>query len=145
MKIATGLTLIAIGAILTFAVTTSPSFLNLQITGVVLMLVGVAGLFIPRRGYGWLRRQMVVRKTTRGPVVTGVQETRYPPYIMLNPGATPDDSLQPGIPEEVVEEPVSNPPTVPDLAAEERRAERRSSAERPPPAGTEIVDEYLEE
>ena len=61
MRTATGLALVAIGAILAFAVTTSPSFLNLQVAGWILILTGVAGLFIPRRGYGWMRRVVVRR------------------------------------------------------------------------------------
>ena len=44
MRTASCLTLIAIGAIFTFAVTAHPSFLNLQIAGVVIMATGVAGL-----------------------------------------------------------------------------------------------------
>ena len=47
MRTATGLALVAIGAILAFAVTTSPSFLNLQVAGWILILTGVAGLFVP--------------------------------------------------------------------------------------------------
>jgi hypothetical protein len=62
MRTATGLALIAIGAILAFAVTTSPSFLNLQVVGWILILTGVAGMVVPRRGYGWLRRRVVVRR-----------------------------------------------------------------------------------
>jgi len=61
MRAATGLALVAIGAILAFAVTTSPSFLNLQVAGWILILTGVAGLFVPRRGYGWMRRVVVRR------------------------------------------------------------------------------------
>jgi|SRR6266480_4755758 len=68
MRTATGLALVAIGAILAFAVTTSPSFLNLQVAGWILILTGVAGLFVPRRGYGWMRR--VVRRP-RGEAVEG--------------------------------------------------------------------------
>jgi hypothetical protein len=62
MRTAPGLALIAIGAILAFAVTSSPSFLNLQIAGWVIMLTGVAGIVVPRRGYGWMRWQVVVRR-----------------------------------------------------------------------------------
>src|SRR4029077_13331972 len=62
MRTATGLALIAIGAILAFAVTTSPSFLNLQVVGWILILTGVAGMVVPRRGYVWLRRRVVVRR-----------------------------------------------------------------------------------
>ena len=139
MKTASSLTLLAIGAILTFAVTAHPRFLNLQVTGVVLMAVGVAGFFMPRRGYGWLRRRMVVRRSSRRPLVSQVEETRYPPYIMLNPGASADDSLQPGIP---VEQTVENIPTIPE---NNPRAERRAPADPSRAADSEVVDEYLEE
>jgi hypothetical protein len=71
MRTATGLALVAIGAILAFAVTAHPSFLNLQVAGWVIMLTGVAGLAIPRRGYGWLRRRVVVRRPRAAPAITG--------------------------------------------------------------------------
>jgi hypothetical protein len=66
MRTASGLALAAIGAILAFAVTASPSFLNLQVTGWVIMLTGIVGIVVPRRGYGWLRRRVVVRRPSRG-------------------------------------------------------------------------------
>ena len=61
MKSATSLTLLAIGAVFAFAVTAHPSFLNLQVLGWVLMLTGITGLVVPRRGKGWLRRSVVVK------------------------------------------------------------------------------------
>jgi hypothetical protein len=61
MKSATALTVLAIGAVFAFAVTAHPSFLNLQVLGWVLMLTGVTGLVIPRRGRGWLRRSVLVK------------------------------------------------------------------------------------
>ena len=87
MRTATSLALVAIGAILTFAVTASPSYLNLQIAGVIIMATGVAGLFLRKPSNGWLRRRTILRRGTGGPVVGHVDETRYPPYVMLNPGA----------------------------------------------------------
>ena len=51
MRTGTGLAVIAIGAILAFAVTTNTSVFNLHTAGWVLMIVGVIGLAIPRRGY----------------------------------------------------------------------------------------------
>jgi hypothetical protein len=60
MKTATALTVIAIGAILAFAVTAQPSFFSFHVAGWVLMVTGVAGAVIPRRGYGWLRRRLVL-------------------------------------------------------------------------------------
>ena len=61
MKSATALTITAVGAVFAFAVTAHPSFLNLQVLGWVLMLTGIVGLVIPRRGKGWLRRSVLVR------------------------------------------------------------------------------------
>jgi hypothetical protein len=46
MRIGFSLVLIAVGAILKFAVTTSVSGIRLSVVGVVLMAVGVAGLVI---------------------------------------------------------------------------------------------------
>jgi hypothetical protein len=46
MRVGVGLILIAIGAILKFAVTGHISGINVQTVGVVLMLVGVIGLLI---------------------------------------------------------------------------------------------------
>src|SRR5215471_3283342 len=89
MRTATGLLLIAFGAILAFAVHGHPSWLNIQLVGWVIMLTGAAGIAIPRRGYGWLRRRMVLRRGPGGgPVVDRVEEKRYPPYIMINPGGS---------------------------------------------------------
>jgi hypothetical protein len=62
MRTAPGLALIAIGAIFAFAITGSPAWINLQVAGWVLILTGVAAILIPRRGYGWLRRRVVVRR-----------------------------------------------------------------------------------
>jgi hypothetical protein len=91
--------LIALGAILAFAVQGHPSWLNIQVVGWVIMLTGIAGMAIPRRGYGWLRRRMVLRRGPGGrPVVDRVEEKRYPPYIMLNTGSngTVDESTEGG-------------------------------------------------
>jgi hypothetical protein len=135
MKIAPGLTLIALGAIFTFAITSSPSWLNLQVVGVILMATGVAALLLPRRARDLVRRRILVRRGPRGPIVSQVDET-LPPYISLNPGSAADGHEQPGIP---LERTVVVPAT-PDATS--RRA---TAADTTQPAGTEIVDEYLEE
>jgi hypothetical protein len=89
MRTATGLLLIALGAVFAFAVHGHPWFLNLQVCGWILMIVGVIGMVIPRSGYGWLRRQMVTRRGPDGRPVLAVRQKRYPPYIMVNPAAVP--------------------------------------------------------
>jgi hypothetical protein len=60
MKTATGLTMIAVGAILAFAVTAHLSFLNIQVIGWVLILTGICGLLVPKRHGGVLRRSVIV-------------------------------------------------------------------------------------
>ena len=108
MKIATGLALIAVGAILTFAVTANTSVFNLHIAGVVIMLTGLAGLMISRRRYDWLRSRMIILPRRRGKrtgaVVDVVEE---PPYVVENPGTSRADA---GLPETPLIEP--DPPRV---------------------------------
>ena len=168
MRTVTGLFLIALGAILAFAVQGHPSWLNIQVVGWVIMLTGVAGMVIPRRGYGWLRRRMVLRRGPGGrPVVDRVEEERYPPYIMLNPGA---DGIAEEVPEAhpdvpTVVEPMADPdpdgfaadpgPDPERLAAERDAVVQRAQAEwdaaeksaRPggPVPAEEIVEQYVEE
>jgi hypothetical protein len=58
MKTASALALIAVGAILALAVHAHLRFFSFQIAGWVIMLTGIAGLVIPRRGYRWVRREV---------------------------------------------------------------------------------------
>jgi hypothetical protein len=117
MRMATGLAVIAVGAILAFAVNGHPSFLNIQVAGWVIMLTGIVGLVVPRRGYGWMRRQLHIQQVQRG---RGQGRTRYVMRRALNPGTglattveTPDeptaqgavaDDTEPLISEDISEE-----------------------------------------
>jgi hypothetical protein len=142
MRTASCLTLIAIGAIFTFAVTAHPSFLNLQIAGVVIMATGVAGLLLPRRNQpGWLRRRTILRRGRRGRVVGEVDETRLPPYVMLNPGASGQETAggQPG--DLTMREAAAQ--TIPDLHAGDLAAEH--VVDDPPATVSEVIEEYVEE
>jgi hypothetical protein len=76
---------IAVGAIFTFAVTANTSVFNLHVAGFVVMVIGIIGLVTPRRGYEWLGRRVVVRRTRRGGT-TRVEEKSYPRYVLRNPG-----------------------------------------------------------
>ena len=168
MRTATGLFLIALGAILAFAVQGHPSWLNIQVVGWVIILTGVAGMAIPRRGYGWLRRRMVLRRGPGGrPVVDRVEEKRYPPYIMLNPGgdgiAEEVPEAQPDVPTvvEPIEDPdpegvAADPGADPERRAAERQAvvdraeaEWQAAEQAAPPGGPlpaeEVVEQYVEE
>jgi hypothetical protein len=154
MRTATGLTLIAIGAIFTFAVTGHPSFLNLQVAGVVIMATGVAGLFIRRPTQGWLRRRTILRRGPGGPPVGRVDERRYPPYVMLNPGADTNGtgSPQPGdLTAAEAAEPQEGPEEtapIPQLPAEDLAPEPGDPDAQGEPGGpqaAEVVEEYVQE
>jgi hypothetical protein len=96
MKTATSLTLVAIGAILAFAVTAQPSFFSFHITGWVLIVIGVVGAVVPRRGYGWLRRRLVLTGSGRRVVIDRGQRQRQLPKILQNGVITrrPDSVLE---------------------------------------------------
>jgi hypothetical protein len=147
MRTATGLALIAIGAILAFAVTTSPSFLNLQVAGWILILTGIAGLFVPRRGYGWLRRRVVVRRprgeaagTNGGPVGANGGSRRFRNSRWFRQNAIPDPRLT-DTEDAVVESAVPEggvPDTLPGIPPERAVPGGAGPAE-------ETVEEYFEE
>jgi hypothetical protein len=84
MKTGIALGFICFGAILAFAVTGNTSFFNIHTAGWVILIVGVVGMFLPKRTYGWLGRRVVVRRTRSYPGV--VEEVAAPPYVARNPG-----------------------------------------------------------
>jgi hypothetical protein len=134
MRPTTNLALIAIGGILAFAVRAHPDWLNIQIAGLILIAIGVAGMLLPGRGSDWLRRRIVLRRGARGQVVGEVEETHYPSYVMLNPEAL--NAVQPeGPPEDESEQ--EGPPFIMNLPSDELAAKRS--------ADTEVVEEYIEE
>lgn len=82
MKTATSLTLIAAGAITAFAITAHIAFLNLQVTGWVLILTGVAGAIISRSSR--LRRILVAKGRPRAASAGGTGQ-RPPPSRRRTP------------------------------------------------------------
>ena len=66
--------LIVIGAILRFAISYSPSAVNLQLVGVILMIAGAIGLIVSLVWMFGRRRRTVT--TTRTPEATEVYEER---------------------------------------------------------------------
>jgi hypothetical protein len=95
MKTGTGLALIAIGAILAFAVTTNTSVFNLHTAGWVLIVVGVIGMAVPRRGYAWVGRRLFVRESRWRPSRRVREEVIYPAQVNRNPANT---RVQAGLP-----------------------------------------------
>ena len=140
MRTATGLALITIGAILAFAVTTSPSFLNLQVVGWILILTGVAGMLVPRRGYGWLRRRVVVRRPRGEAVAANGEPRRFRNSRWFRQNAVPDPRL-PATEGAVAESTATEgslPETLPGTPAERAVPGGAGPAE-------ETVEEYFEE
>jgi hypothetical protein len=78
MKTGWGLALIAVGAILAFAVNANTAVFNWNIAGWVLIFVGVIGLVIPRRGYAWVGRRLLVRQARVRPGNRVEDEVVYP-------------------------------------------------------------------
>jgi hypothetical protein len=70
MRIGASLFLIAVGAILKFAVTTHVSGVNLSVVGVILMLVGVLGLVLTAIWLSTRRRTDVIREPGRTTYMT---------------------------------------------------------------------------
>jgi len=96
MKTGFALGFICLGAILAFAVTGNTSVFNIHTAGWVIMLVGLVGLFLPRRNRAWLGRRVVVRRTRGYPAAGGtVEEIPAPPYVAHNPGTA---RLEAGLP-----------------------------------------------
>jgi hypothetical protein len=130
MKTGMGLALIGIGAILAFAVTTNTSVLNFHTAGWVIMVIGVLGLAIPRRGYGWVGRRLFVRQARWRPGNT-VEEITYPTSVNRNPANT---RVQAGLPAPGA---LSSPGAA-------TRLDARSLSTEPRPGETEIVEDIYE-
>jgi hypothetical protein len=107
MRTSTGLIVVAVGAILAFAVQGSPSWFSFQIAGWVIMLTGVAGMVLSRRHYGWLRWPDALRrpratvvKPDSGPRALAAGEVLHQPP---DPG-TPLPELRPSAAETTAEQ-----------------------------------------
>jgi hypothetical protein len=153
MRTATGLALVAIGAILAFAVTGHPGWLNVQAAGWVLMLVGLAGMFVPRRGYGWLKRHVVRRPvTTRRTALTsdGLTSDGLTSGGLANATALPAGTvvLTPEQAAEVQAGALAPEPEVfpgRQISKAEAEAEAEMAPASPPNPTSETIEEYLEE
>ena len=135
MKTGVGLAVIALGAILAFAVTANTSVINLNTAGWVLMIVGIAGLAIPRRGYGWIGRRLFVRQARWRPG-NRIEEVSYPTSVNRNPANTRVQAGLPapgafGGPEPITR--LNGEPMTRDLSTEPR------------PGETEIVEDVYED
>jgi hypothetical protein len=143
MKTATGLTVTALGAVFAFAVHGHPWFLNLQVVGWILMILGIVGILLPRRGYGWLRRQMVIRRDATGRPVMWTRQKRYPPYMMINPAPAPEPDAGPDAFETAEIPPAAEPERPASSEAQSREGTRVTRTAGP--EEEEVIEEYFPE
>jgi hypothetical protein len=94
MRRSTGLALVAIGAILSLAMRVPLAFLHLKLTGLVLMIIGLAGLGVPQRVYHWLRAHQE-RLRAHQEQLTGALCRFMEPPLPPGPRVPLDDLLRP--------------------------------------------------
>ena len=89
MRRSTGLTLVAIGAILVLAVHAQLTIINLRLTGLVLVITGLVGLRAPQRAYGWVRSHRdQLRDALDRFMAAPEQRRRVPLDTLLRPEVT---------------------------------------------------------
>jgi hypothetical protein len=139
MKTGIALAFICLGAILAFAVTGNTSVFNIHTAGWVIMLVGLVGLFLPRRNRAWLGRRVVVRRTRGYPggPTGSVEEIAAPPYVGRNPGTARLEAGLPARPTLLTEREPGEPYLVED-------AENGATTVRRTAPQTEIVEDLYE-
>jgi hypothetical protein len=136
MKTGVGLALIAVGAILAFAVTTNTSVFNLHTAGWVLIVIGLIGIAVPRRGYGWVGRRVFTRQTRWRPGAR-VEEVTYPAYVNRNPAST---RVQAGLPAPGA---LGSPEAASHIDA--NASTRDITGEARPARETEVIEDIYEE
>jgi hypothetical protein len=137
MKTGMGLVLIGIGAILAFAVTTNTSVFNLHTAGYVIMIIGILGLAVPRRGYGWVGRRLFVRQARWRPG-NQVEEVTYPSTVH-NPSNT---RMQAGLPAPGA---FGSPGDARHMGATRDLSAEPAGPMGPRPGQTEVVEDVYEE
>jgi hypothetical protein len=137
MKTGFALGFICFGAILAFAVTGNLSFFNIHTAGWVIMIIGLVGIFLPKRTYGWLGRRVVVRRTRGYPTAPVEEIEAAPPYVARNPGTSRIEAGLPARPTLMTEREVVETDPIED--AETGPATYRRTAPQ-----TEVVEDLYE-
>jgi hypothetical protein len=94
MRIGFSVFLMAVGAVLTFAVHKTATGVNIHTIGVILMIAGVIGLaatltiFAPRRGVTGVASERTVTTAPAAPVATPVASTASAPVTTVPAGVT---------------------------------------------------------
>lgn len=88
MRTTSGVTLVAIGAILSFAISLNTGFISTRIVGLVLMLTGITGLCLNQRGTGLLERQLAALRYLLGQDGSMISGKRVPLDDLLRSAAS---------------------------------------------------------
>lgn len=89
MRRSTGLTLVAIGAILALAVHAQLTVISVRLTGLVLVITGLVGLHAPQRACRWVRsHQDQFRDALDRFMAAPEQPRRVPLDTLLRPEIT---------------------------------------------------------
>lgn len=89
MRRSTGLALVAIGTILVLAVHVQIAVINLRLTGLVLVITGLAGLHAPQRAYRWVRSHQDQFRDGLDQFTAGPEQPRRVPLdTLLRPEVT---------------------------------------------------------
>ena len=147
MKTGIALAFICLGAILAFAVTANTSVFNINTAGWVIMLVGLVGLFLPRRNRAWLGRRVVVRRTRSYPNGPGgsVEEIPVPPYVANNPGTARIEAGLPTRPTLLTEREAAEPDPVEDAENQARAATQPAAVPPRTAPQTEVIEDLYED
>jgi hypothetical protein len=146
MRTGIALGFICIGAILAFAVTGNTSVFNIHTAGWVIMLVGLVGLFLPRRNRAWLGRRVVVRRTRSYPSGPDgpVEEIPAPPYVARNPGTARIEAGLPARPtlqterQQGLDDPIEDTENQAPVATQPTAAPTRTAPQ------TEVIEDLYE-
>jgi hypothetical protein len=130
MKTGVGLALIAVGAILAFAVTTNTSVFNLHTAGWVLIIIGIIGVAIPRRGYALVGQRVRTRRTR----AARVEDITYPAYVNRNPASARVQAGLPAAGSAAAADHAETAPVTRDLGTEVR-----------PVTETEVIEDVYDE
>jgi len=146
MRTGIALGFICLGAILAFAVTGNTSVFNIHTAGWVIMLVGLVGLFLPRRNRAWLGRRVVVRRTRSYPSGPDgpVEEIQAPPYVARNPGTARVEAGLPARPTLLTEREPGEPYPIEDAENQARAATQPTTATPRTAPQTEIIEDLYE-
>jgi hypothetical protein len=144
MRTGIALGFICLGAILAFAVTSNTSVFNIHTAGWVIMLVGLVGLFLPRRNRAWLGRRVVVRRTRSYPSGEPVEEIPVPPYVAQNPGTARIEAGLPARPTLMTERQQEMDDPIGDVENQAPAATQPTTATPRTAPQTEIIEDLYE-